>query len=282
MITQVDTLLEDFETHDPEKWDFEEYQKLKEITHHIIRSKSQEVVPYFIQFLKDNKHLTAKGYPDNRFLSILEILSFYKNPSCLPELFKIAENPMFSQHEEDIIHCLGQFKTQFTRDFFRKHLSNSRLYELCAIQLAYFPDPSGESILFQQFQKSLTQNNFSQVHFKALINIRNTRVWQIVENYLNKTPSERERYRIIESLVQVNDRRIIPILISCYEHYKLHNLINYSDVKSISLEGENLILTKAQKESIPFPKKMRKKILSILRSYHSDFRVKTFLKKIDY
>ncbi len=237
------------------------------------------IVQHFIQYFNQKKYIIDQK-PDPKIIHILKILSHFKDVSCLTELIKLTNEQILKIYLKDIYHCIGQIKSEDTRQFLKTKLKNDNLSYLCAVELAYFPDPSGIKILEDNFQKKIDDSCFSEELFNALLYIRSIRVWKIVENYLDKDISEKERYRVCTALINVRESKVIPLLIDCYKYYDSHKNINYQDVKSISMEDENLALTTVQKEFIPFPENMKKKIITHLIQYQSDFRVKVLLRNL--
>ncbi len=257
--------------------DFSSYRRLNQLTDSIIKINASYVVKHFLKYIRDKRYL--KTTVDIRITHMLLILEHYNDPICVPELITLAEDEKVSAYMEDICNTIGKFKTDLSKTFLRKNLKNKRIAYRCAISLAYFPDSSGELILLDNFKESLKQNNFFPEIFKALVYLGNKTVWLLLTNYLTMPISELERYKICLSILRINNTRVIPLLINLYKHYKDNPQINYHEVKAITLEYEDLILTKAHRESTPFSKKIKSRIKNKLKEYHSDFRVKLLLQK---
>ncbi|HEO64477.1 MAG TPA: hypothetical protein ENI73_01270 [Spirochaetes bacterium] len=279
MTTQLENYLNEFETLEVSERDDASYQRLHYLTDRLLDRDPHEVTPFFIDLLNKEKYLTSQGFADLRLPHILKILKSSNDESCLPYLIQLAGDQRVSYYLKDICYAIGHFKTESSRQFLKAHLNIPQLASHCAILLAHFPDPSGEPILLNSFRESLARENFSSDIFIALTCLQNHRMWMDLEAYLRKPISERERYKVCSTLMSLDHSRIIPSLIQCYRYYSLHNDIDYSDAKAISLEGESMILTKAHKDSIPFSEKMCQRILNKLKLYHSDFRVKALIKR---
>ena len=144
MTTPLNDLLTEFNMLNVPEKDYAGYQRLHQLTKKIIKMDSDDVVPYFVIHLSKKKYLYEKGQHDIRLVHILKIFEHYQDPQCIAELIKLSEDKRASHYLKEICHCIGQFKTELSRIFLRKHLTNKPLAYLCAIALAYFPDPSGE------------------------------------------------------------------------------------------------------------------------------------------
>ncbi len=276
----VKNLLEEFETLKLSNKDFEVYKRLNRITEELIKLNSRQVSDYFIDYLKKKKYLLHNTL-DIRLTHIFKIFEHYRDADCLEELIKLSEENQASSYLEDICNTIGKFKIEKSRSFLKKHLKNKRIGYRCAIELAYFPDATGERILMDSFKQCLQQKNFFDELFFALVNLRNQHVWKLTENYVRSSITQKERYKICVTFLKVKDSQTIPLLIDYYYYYKNNPQINSNDVKSIFLNNSSLLLKRVYKESETFTERILKKIQKKLQSYHFDYRVKSLFSEIN-
>ena len=278
----VGELLKEFESIKASERDFFAQLRLKQIADQLIKLSSQEVIPYLITYLKEKKYLYNKTETSAQLTYVLKILAEYKDSQSVDELINLSKSNLTKNYFKDICEIIGKIKTEKSRHFLKANLMNNKVGVLCARALSHFPDSSGEAVLLSHFKQGLDEKKFSSDTFFALISIQNNKIWDMIDHYLMQNINEKERYKIALNLLNVNNSRIIPLLITCYRHYSINKSIHYNDVKDISLEGKKLFLTKVFKESIPFSHKMTTKIINKLYQYHSNLRVKTLLRNIEY
>jgi len=230
---------------------------------------------------KINQFIINKQYHknnDHKLIYLLQLIEKVLDKNIVKSLITLFNDEASKFCREDICHTISKIDSLETRDFLKLNLKDDKIGYRCAIGLGLLGDFNAENKLIELLEKSFEHSNAHEEAINALFKINSKKLWSIIDEYLNKDISEKERYKIYNQIKHCKQKEVIPFLIYFYNHYSANN-IDFEELKEINIQI-GYVFTRAFKKADSIQDKILTEIKDKIKEFSHYKDAKNFLSNL--